>query len=201
MGKSLIEFSHVCIDYADYQVLSNVSFKIDIGKLYVLTGENGAGKSTLLKVIMGMKTPTKGSVTRKFKQFGFLPEKVDLPSYVKASEFLEDMISLKNTKTSYRVKNELEYFKLKNVRYNSMSKGMKQKLAIIQSYIADQELVILDEPLNGLDLDSKELLVNKISELNDNGKTVIVVTHFYEIFAKLHPIIIKLHDKSVTYEF
>ncbi len=197
MAEHLIELDNVDIFYKKYQVLKNVSLKIKKEKLYVLTGENGAGKSTLLKVMMGMKKPNTGTVTRNFNQFGFLPEKVDLPAYVKASEFLEDMIELKNNKTKYNVEKELAYFRLKDIRYNSMSKGMKQKLAIIQSYIADQDLVILDEPLNGLDLESKELLIRKIEELNKFGKTVIIVTHFYEIFSTLSPVIVKLQDKSV----
>ncbi len=141
MAKPLIELENVDIDYKRYQVLKNVSMKINVGKLYVLTGENGAGKSTLLKVMMGMKKPNCGNVTRNFSQFGFLPEKVDLPVYVKASEFLGDMIKLKNSKTRYSVEKELEYFKLKDIRYSSMSKGMKQKLAIIQAYIAVKNLL------------------------------------------------------------
>ncbi len=197
MGTTLIELSNVDVKYKNEVVLESVSLSIDTGKFYVLVGENGAGKSTLLKVMMGLKNHINGTIRRNFSQFGYLPEKVDLPSYIKASEFLNDMILLKNTKTKFNITTELKYFDLKNIRYNSMSKGMKQKLAIIQSYIADQELIILDEPLNGLDHNSKELLVDKMEQLVKNGKTIIIVTHFFEIFSKLNPKLIKIEHKSV----
>ena len=151
-------------------------FKFEANKKYLLIGENGSGKSTLLKLIIGAIFPTTGSVNVDFKRIGFVPEKVVLPEFINLDIFLK-LINC-NYDNKYIILFSLNKYK----KFYKYSKGMKQKAVIIQALINDFDIIIFDEPMNGLDKISKIKFLNLLEELK---KTIIVATHYPDEFKHL----------------
>ncbi len=188
MAKSKVELINCSVLYGKNEVFNDINLKLNSAEVYVIVGPNGAGKTTLLKVIVGLKSITSGNVVSDYKRFGYTPEKFTLPYLCSATEFLSDLaISCDALITAAKLNKELREFNLPNIKTFRMSKGMKQKLALIQSYILDQDLIILDEPLNGLDQESVDMLFNKIETLKRRGATIVIVTHLQDSFKKLKP--------------
>lgn len=145
-------------------------------------GHNGSGKSTTVKLILNLIHNKKGIVIRNYNSYCYMPEKTTLPDYITIEDFLNDL--------SYFSKNcnyekYLEIFNMdKKMLISSLSKGNKQKVALIQLLMEDKDLYVLDEPTNGLDQESINILVKLLKEKNKQGKTIIVVTHYKKLFSR-----------------
>ncbi|XMB87423.1 ABC transporter ATP-binding protein [Mycoplasmatota bacterium WC44] len=155
-------------------------FSIDIGSgINLLKGPNGSGKSTLIKCVLGL-IKYKGEITVNGK-IGYIPENYILPDYVTVESFIKNIASL--TASEYR--DFLIDFKLESKKDEyilNLSKGMKQKLIIIQALIHKPDIIICDEPINGLDACLQEEFIERLDILKSNGKTVIVATHYDRLY-------------------
>ena len=176
----MIELINVNYFYGKKQALNNVNLKIKRGSFNLFIGHNGSGKSTTVKLILNLIHKEKGIVIRNYDSYCYMPEKTTLPDYITIEDFLKDLAFFSKNSDYEKY---LEIFNMdKNMLISSLSKGNKQKVALIQLLMEDKDLYILDEPTNGLDQESINILIKLLKEKNKNGKTIIVVTHYKKLF-------------------
>lgn len=191
MNEYILETEHLYKKYKKNEVIRDVSVKIERGKIYGLIGENGAGKSTFMRLVTGLSFPDEGNI----KLFGQSSEKllterkrigcmIEYPSfipYMSAKENLKYHRTLKGIPDEELEDRLLDLVGLKdakNKKAKNFSLGMKQRLGIAVALLGNPELLILDEPVNGLDptgiIEIRELL-KKLSK--EKGMTIIISSH------------------------
>ncbi|KUJ96220.1 MAG: ABC transporter, ATP-binding protein [Desulfonauticus sp. 38_4375] len=172
--------------------VKNLSFAINQGEIFGFLGPNGAGKSTTIKAIMGLITPTKGEILingvssqnpQSRKKVGYLPEN---PSFIDSLSGLDLLlfsatmhgIDKKTAKVqAYKLLEELGLKDAAKRPIRTYSKGMVQKVGFAASIIFDPDILILDEPMSGLDPISRYEFKNKFKELKQKGKTIFFSSH------------------------
>ena len=174
------------------QALADLSLEVVRGEIFGFLGPNGAGKTTTIKVLMGLARPTSGNVLvfgrpprdqRVKKRVGFLPESPYFYEYLTAAEFLElagRLSGVPRTELPLRVKAMLRLVGMEyaaDAHMKGFSRGMLQRMGIAQALIHDPELVILDEPMGGLDPIGRKEFRDIIIGLRERGKTVFFSTH------------------------
>ena len=171
--------------FQDYNLIINN----DIINLFI--GPNGKGKSTLIKMILGL-TSYKGKIKHNLKNISYAPEKIILPDYIKVQNFLELMnINLE------KAKRLVDKFNLNiNKTINQLSKGMRQKLLLIQALSKEADAYFFDEPLNGLDDDSIENFISEIDTLFKLDKLIVISTHLINNFENLPLNIIRVGNSE-----
>ncbi len=184
--------------YGDVVALDDVSFRCASGEVFGLLGPNGAGKSTLLKIVVGLLKPTNGIVRlgghdivrspEAAKQIvGYLPENPSLYTGLTVQEFLQFVGKIRgvdDTSLTNQIYESLRSFSLvekMNSLIGSLSKGMKQKVALIASTIHDPSVLVLDEPLTALDPRTQRLVRDWIGSQAGKGVTILLSTHLMEI--------------------
>lgn len=172
--------------------IDNLSFQVEKGEIFGFLGPNGAGKSTTIKILTGLIYPTSGNAFLLGKsifdvdtrnKIGFLPENPYFYDYLKGWEFLDfyyQLFGIKNSNRKEVIERLLKQVGLKDVeqlQLRKFSKGMLQRIGIAQALINDPELVILDEPMSGLDPIGRRDVRELILSLKEAGKTVFFSTH------------------------
>lgn len=171
-------------------VLNDISLQMESGKIYGFQGKNGSGKSMLMRAICGLIHPTEGSIKIDEKLMGTdisFPESagilIENPGFISSYSGLQNLkliASIKRQVKEEYIKELMERFHLDPAdkkAYRKYSLGMKQKLGIIAAIMEMPELIILDEPMNGLDEESIEILKDMILELKEKGKLIILSCH------------------------
>ncbi len=169
--------------------VNGLDFEIEKGEIFGLLGPNGAGKTTTLKIIGGLLKPTSGKVTlfgkyvpkEARRRIGFLPENPSFYRHLTGKELLQFYARLygKNLNDN-EIKEKLEVVGLKDSmgkRISSYSKGMVQRIGFAQALIGDPELLILDEPLSGLDPIGRREIKDLIEGEKSKGKTILFSSH------------------------
>jgi ABC-2 type transport system ATP-binding protein len=198
--------------YGNVLGLSDVTLEIGPG-ITGLLGPNGAGKSTFLKLITGQMKPSIGRVTIDdrdiwnqyplFKRLGFCPEQDAFYEEMTGWEFLRRLLSLHGfprAEADSRAGETLCFVELtgdKDRLIRGYSRGMRQRLKLAQAIAHDPEIMILDEPLNGLDPLSKRKVIRLIKEYKDAGKTIIVSSHVLPEIEALTRTIVLVHQGKI----
>ncbi len=198
--------------YGNVLGLSDVSLEVEQG-ITGLLGPNGAGKSTFLKLITGQIKPSIGRVTIQgqhvwnnyplFGRIGFCPEQDAFYDEMTGWEFMTRLLSLysfSHTDVQSRAERALNFVELdkdKDRLIRGYSRGMRQRLKLAQAVAHDPEIIILDEPLNGLDPLSKRKVIRLIKDYKEAGKTVIVSSHVLPEIEALTRTIILLHQGKI----
>lgn len=190
MTNTAIKIQNVSKRYKDFYAVKEANISIEKGKIYGLVGKNGAGKTTLFKMILGLSNPTQGSISinGSTTQSGLLKERENIGFYIgptffenlSAKQNLEYYRILKNIKDKNEVMRVLNIVGLGNEKkkFKAYSMGMKQRLGIANALLGNPEIIILDEPINGLDPQGILEIRQLIKSLNhDFGKTLIVSSH------------------------
>ncbi len=165
MSTSLIEVTNLTKKFKDEVVIKDLTITIEKGKNYILTGNNGTGKTTFLKILLGVYKPTSGKVKRNFKTYSYSQEQLIYKHKIKVSAFLNSVTRLLNVK---RDKTKEAFFKLQTDKYlNNLSKGNMKKILLYISFIKDVDIIFLDEPFDGLDINMQDELTTYINNLND----------------------------------
>jgi ABC-2 type transport system ATP-binding protein len=175
-----------------YWILRDLSFEVRAGEIFGFIGTNGAGKTTTIKLALGLLTPDNGSVRifgedagrpQARRRLGFLPENPYFYDYLTGSEFLDFHARLhgfRQPERQRRVHDMLERVGLANRgdrQLRLFSKGMLQRIGLAQALINDPDLVILDEPMSGLDPIGRRDVRDLILDLKRRGRTVFFSTH------------------------
>ncbi|MBB5254616.1 ABC transporter ATP-binding protein [Sulfurisphaera ohwakuensis] len=188
-----IELKNVVKKYGEVIALNGVSFNINCGEKVALLGPNGAGKSTILKLLAGLLKPEKGEVLVKGldpffiearKIIGYLPEDASPYLMLNVRENLEYIASLRGVDKD-RVDKLLDFLGLRqyeNTRIVYLSKGNKQRLALALALLHDPEILLLDEPLNYLDIPTREKVISLLKSMNS---TMLISTHIMSIAERL----------------
>ena len=187
-----ISVKNLTKDYGKGRGIFDVSFDVPRGCVFGYCGTNGSGKTTTLRHIMGFIKPDSGSVTvngldslkdsDEIKKFiGYLPGEIAFPAVANGSEFLKiqaEMINMTDFTKAERLINSFQLDPTANVK--RMSKGMKQKTALVAAFMHSPDIIILDEPTTGLDPLMREVFVNLIKEEKARGATIIMSNHMFD---------------------
>ena len=188
----VISVKNLTKDYGKGRGIFDVSFDVPRGCVFGYCGTNGSGKTTTLRHIMGFIKPDSGSVTvngldslkdsDEIKKFiGYLPGEIAFPAVANGSEFLKiqaEMINMTDFTKAERLINSFQLDPTANVK--RMSKGMKQKTALVAAFMHSPDIIILDEPTTGLDPLMREVFVNLIKEEKARGATIIMSNHMFD---------------------
>ena len=208
-----IEIKHVSKNFKDIKALDDVSMTLESGRIYGFIGHNGSGKTVLLKLICAFLEPTTGEILfdgkNIIKENSFPPntraliEKPNFLGELTGKENLELLARIQNKigeKEIEEVLNKVGLREFKDKLYYKYSLGMKQKLGIAQVLMEEPEILILDEPFNGLDEDSVKNIRNILLEEKEKGKLIILATHIKEDMEVLCDEIYKFNNGIVTKE-
>jgi ABC-2 type transport system ATP-binding protein len=188
--------------YGSLPAVRNVSMRLEAGQVLGCVGPNGAGKSTTVKMLIGLLKPTAGEVLFEAqdisrdllgyrKLLGYVPEEPNLYPYLSGREYLELIGTLRGmpaARVGEKADALLEIFSLHPHRHSSIasySKGMRQRILLIAALMDNPKLLILDEPLSGLDVTSALILKNLISALGKAGRAVFYCSHVLEVVDKV----------------
>ncbi|MBI4905966.1 MAG: ABC transporter ATP-binding protein [Acidobacteria bacterium] len=206
-----VELEQVDFSYGATPVLHAISFTLAKGEIVGLLGRNGAGKSTTLKIIAGIQPPGAGTVRvvglplpeRSFdvkQHIGYVPETAALFETLTGEEFLELSGRLHDVQEEIlqeRITTFLETFGLspeRSSRLDTYSKGMRQKILIAAALLHDPELILLDEPLTGLDVHAAILIKDLIAALAARGKTILYSSHVLDVVEKVCHRVLVIHN-------
>ena len=193
----IIAIENFTKDYGNKKGIFDISFHIEKGEVYGYLGPNGAGKSTTLRHLMGFSKPDCGTLsindldcwndkTIIKKDIGYLPGEIALPEDMTGIGYLKLIDKLRKTNDLSYANELIEYFEIdSSMKIKKMSKGMKQKIAIIMAFMHDPDILLLDEPTSGLDPLMQEKFIKLINSEKQKGKTIILSSHIFEEISKL----------------
>ena len=207
--QELVDIRHVTKSFGEKIALNDISFSVPAGQLCGLLGPNGAGKTTLFRLLMGILQTTNGSLlvdgqdafidrVAVKKLVGFLPDEPVFYSYLSGREILELSAALHGLHVTLamermapliarlRLADDLQAYA------DEYSRGMKKKLGLLLALVHQPKLLILDEPTNGLDVESTHLFYELMREESQRGTTVLFSTHLMDHVTQLcsHAVII-----------
>ncbi|MFC4601538.1 ATP-binding cassette domain-containing protein [Cohnella hongkongensis] len=196
----LVEIDRI---YAGKAALEKLSLSIGAGEVVALLGRNGSGKSTLLKAISGLGALDAGKRLARvpLKRIGFAPDRFPKLRFT-AEEYLRAMGSIRGMKAEAlerRIADLMETFRLPNGkgRLDTFSKGMLQKVNLMQALLEEPDLLLLDEPLSGLDTGTQEELMQTLARLNSGGMAIVFSTHEPELVDRLADRVVMLENGKV----
>ena len=205
----IVVVDHVTKDFGSKRAVSDLAFDVPAGQICGLLGPNGAGKTTLFRLLMGILKATTGKLlvngldafedrVEAKRQIGYLPDEPIFYSYLSAREILElsaAMHGLDPDSVMSRLDPLIARMKLSDEMDNyaeDYSRGMKKKLGLLLAMLHEPKLLVLDEPTNGLDVESTRLFYELITETAASGTTVLFSTHLMDHVARLcsHAVVI-----------
>lgn len=204
MEQILLELNDLTKTYGRIKAVNQLTFTLKKGHSYALLGPNGSGKSTTLGMILNVVNPTSGtfrwfdgqlSTTEALKKIGAIIERPNFYPYMTALQNLELICKIKQcSQTPIQEKLELVgLWERKDSKFSTFSLGMKQRLAIAAALINNPELLILDEPTNGLDPEGIHQIRKLIKKIAAEGTTILLASHLLDEVEKIcsHVIILK----------
>jgi ABC-2 type transport system ATP-binding protein len=190
----MIEFDHVTRTYGPKTAVSDLTLSIPRGELFALLGPNGAGKTTTIKMLVGLLRPSRGAVRvsgfdlvkdprNAHLHIGYVPDEPTLYEKLTGREFLwfiADMFGMPRHLATQRIATEIEHFELGEFADDlaeSYSLGMRQRLVFAASLLHDPDVLVLDEPMVGLDPRSVRIVKDLLASRTREGMTVFMSTH------------------------
>jgi ABC-2 type transport system ATP-binding protein len=196
--------------YGHIQALKNVSFEIQKGNVYGILGPNGSGKSTTLGIVLNVVNKTSGDYRwfngkiqthEALKKVGAIIERPNFYPYMTAEENLKLVCKIKSINYS-KIIEKLDLVGLserKNSKFSTFSLGMKQRLAIASALLNDPEILILDEPTNGLDPQGIHQIRDIIKKIASQGTTILLASHLLDEVEKVCSHVIVLRKGEILY--
>lgn len=192
----IIKINNITKDYGGGRGIFDVSFCVKKGEIMGFLGPNGAGKTTTIRHLLGLINPQNGTATIKdmdcfksadiiSKYLAYLPGEISFFDNMSGNEFINFIAKMKGIVDMKYVDLYKDKFELDaNISIKKMSKGMKQKLALVVALMQDAEIMILDEPTSGLDPLMQNRFVEIVLELKKRGKTILMSSHIFEEIEK-----------------
>jgi ABC-2 type transport system ATP-binding protein len=208
-GQIVLEINNLTKYYGKFRAVNNVNITVKTGTVYGFLGPNGAGKTTTIRIILSILKPTSGevklfgiSVDRSNVQIhdriGYIPGDVALYGHLTVKQMLNYFASLRPNRPSFRMEEMVKLFDLdvtKNTK--TLSRGNRQKVAIVQAFMHDPDFYIFDEPSSGLDPLMQQILYDLIAEEAKNGKTFFISSHYLGEIQKIANIVSIIRDGEI----
>jgi Cu-processing system ATP-binding protein len=207
----MIEFKNLHKSFGKLVVLNNLNLNISEGGIFAILGPNGSGKTTLIKCLLGMVIPHKGEITYKNKSvlgkwdyrndLNYLPQIANFPPNLTVQELIEMVKNLRPKSA-----NEQDLIKLFGLndslqkKLGNLSGGTKQKVNIVLTFMFDSNLIILDEPTNGLDPIALIHLKEFIEKEKSKGKTILITTHIMSFVNEVADEIVFILDGKIYFK-
>jgi len=210
----MLELKEVTKKYTVFPAVDKVSFTVKPSEIVGYLGPNGAGKTTTIKMLAGLLEPTGGNISfqgKKIKndlyaykkRLGYVPEQSEIYPHLSAYEYLLmvgrlRLIPEKTLKS--KIRKLLELFNLSmemDMAISSFSKGMIQKVLITSALLHDPDILLLDEPLSGLDVTTSLIIKETLAMLADKGKLIIYSSHILEVVEKICSRVIIIHKGRI----
>jgi ABC-2 type transport system ATP-binding protein len=199
---SAISCRRLSKSFGDFEVLRGIDLEVERGELFGFLGPNGAGKTTTIRILAGLLLPSAGTVEvaghdvvnaphQVKRRVGYVPDRAFLYSKLTAREFLEfvghlyQLESQQVERVSTRLLERFDLVEWTDELIESYSHGMRQKLALTAALIHDPEIVVIDEPMVGLDPRSVRVMKTLLVELVESGRTVFLSTHTLQVAEEL----------------
>ncbi len=209
-----IEVEKLVFHYHLAEVLHGISFHLERGEVVGLLGPNGAGKSTTLKILTGTLAPGSGVVSingyrlpeqrmEAKRVIGYVPETAGLYESLTAQEFLELVGRLREIEEKAlqrKILMLLEVFGIEKNRFQRLatySKGMRQRVLIAAALLHDPPVLLLDEPLTGLDVSTSLIIKDLISALSKEGKTILYSSHVLDVVERVCHRVLIIHQGNL----
>lgn len=210
----LIQIRNLSKSYGSKLVLKNLSLDIYPGQVIGYIGPNGAGKSTTVKILTGLTPDYEGEVLVDGinmaddpqgikKLFGYVPENAEIYDVLTPMEYLDfigKLYGMDEALLGDRIKKLVAAFGLSaniNDRMDTFSKGMKQKVLLISGIIHNPKIIILDEPLSGLDANAVIMIKELITRLSKEGKTIFYCSHMMDVVEKVSDRILLINKGEI----
>ncbi len=188
----MIRVDNITKKFGDFEAVAGVSFQVKDKEIFGIVGPNGAGKSTIVKILSTILRPTTGNadilgmdIGKKAEEIrkiiGYLPEEPRVYDYMSGREYLELFSNLYSNSSD--VDKLLEFMNLERHserKIGEYSKGLRQRLSVARALVNDPKVLILDEPTMGLDPASARDLREKVLEMRDEGRTILMCTHYMD---------------------
>jgi zinc transport system ATP-binding protein len=190
---ALLECKDLSLGYENRAVLKDLSFKVESGDYLCIIGENGSGKTTLMKTILGLKSPLKGEIIfgdgLKKNEIGYLPQQTpvqrDFPASVQeivlsgclGKKGVAPFYSKEDKKLAADNMERMNITSLARRCYRELSGGQQQRVLLARALCSTEKMLLLDEPVAGLDPKVTAEMYSLIKELNDKGITIIMISH------------------------
>lgn len=179
-------------DYGKGKGIFDINFTVEQGEVFGFLGPNGAGKTTTIRNLMGFLTPDDGKCsiggldcfTKRDeiqKRLGYLPGEITFFEHMKGNEFLKFMADMRSLRDFKKMHELIKYFELDTSgKIKKMSKGMKQKIAIICAFMHSPDILVLDEPTSGLDPLMQSKFIELVQKEKARGTTIFMSSHSFE---------------------
>lgn len=202
----MVEIKNIDLEFGDLTIFKNMSLSVKKGETVLITGPNGTGKTLLFKLLLKLVIPDKGSINvaginlaNTNKIYGNIGALIETPTFIEYFSGYDNLLNLSKIRkktTPQKIESLMKEFKLEinNKPIKKYSLGMRQKIGIIQAIMEDQDLLLLDEPINSLDSDSTEIFINLINALKSEGKTIIMISHIDSRLSEIADTIYKLEN-------
>ncbi len=208
-----IEVNDFSVNYGEFKAVDNISFSAEEGKIIGFVGPNGSGKSSTITNIIGLQNNYKGTIkiygsdikngNEYKKRIGYVPEAGELYEVLTRSEYIDFVGKLYGVdgetikKRALQLAESFNIAEKLNIRISQYSKGMRQKVLIISALIHNPDILLLDEPLDGLDAQSIAVFKNLLVELAKKGKTIFYSSHIMEIVEEMSEDIIVINKGKI----
>ncbi len=213
MSEIILSIENLHKKYGSVHAVNNLSFTIKKGNVYGILGPNGSGKSTTLGIVLNVVNKTSGnfswfngsiSTHKALKKVGAIIERPNFYPYMTAFDNLKLVCKIKSITTD-KILEKLELVHLldrKDSKFKTFSLGMKQRLAIASALLNDPEILILDEPTNGLDPQGIHQIREIITEITAQGTTILLASHLLDEVEKVcsHVVILRQGKKYMKVE-
>ena len=212
---ALITCKDVTLSYENTTVLTDLSFPVNANNYLCIVGENGSGKSTLIKALLSLKVVTKGMITfgdgLKHNEIGYLPQQTDTQMDFPASVWeivlsgclnsrgLKPFYSKSDRTRAFSNMEKLDIADLKKYSYRDLSGGQQQRVLLARALCSTKKMLLLDEPVAGLDPLITQELYRIIKQINDSGITIVMVSHDIESAVKYASHILHLQNKPLFF--
>ena len=210
MKEDIIEVKELTKDYKNNRGLFDLSFALKKGEFCGLIGENGAGKSTLMRLLMGFIKPDRGNIYIKglepfnnqeaIKEYlGYVPGEINYPDLQKGNDFLKLQAEMDPSFSKDKANYLINKLQLDISAYpKRMSKGMKQKMAIVNAFAKNKEMYLLDEPTTGLDPLMREAFLELLKKEKDDGKAIFMSSNTFEEIERVCSRVIYISEGKIV---
>ena len=206
MTQTALKLDNLCAGYGKNKVVDNASLEIQTGDIFGLVGLNGAGKTTLIKTVLGLRERMSGDISGfKKKDISYLPERFDPPWFLSGLEFIQFSLKFYNKKiTKDQAIEEAKRVSLNpdflTKRVHTYSKGMRQKLGLLATFLTGTPLLILDEPMSGLDPKARQEVKQIILDAKAQGRTVFMCSHILSDIEELCDQMAVFHNSTIIFK-